>query len=276
MVGVVERALTFGSVAGAYERFRPGYPDELVDLVLGYAGRPVRTALEIGAGTGKATRAFAARGIDVTATEPDEAMLEELRRHVPPTVTTVRSAFEDLPLAADNDLVYVAAALHWTRPEGRWDRVAGLLRPGGVFASFGGPVRIADPAVRAAAEQARSRFLETDEVLPPDGTPADGTPADGTSAKDGLQWPGSELARDPRFTDVRQEVVPRRLTMTAEDFVGHLTTVSAYLELPREIRTEAVAQIRAVLPDRVDVDADITAHLARSVTPNGGTGTVDP
>ena len=53
------RALSFGSVAAAYERFRPGYPDALVDQVLTYAGRPVRTALEIGAGTGKATRAFA-------------------------------------------------------------------------------------------------------------------------------------------------------------------------------------------------------------------------
>ena len=77
------RALKFGSVASAYERFRPGYPDELVDQVLAYAGHPVRTALEIGAGTGKATRVFARRGIAVTATEPDAAMLTELRKHVP-------------------------------------------------------------------------------------------------------------------------------------------------------------------------------------------------
>jgi hypothetical protein len=48
-----ERALSFGSVASAYERFRPGYPDELVDEVLAYAGRPVRTVLEIGAGRAK-------------------------------------------------------------------------------------------------------------------------------------------------------------------------------------------------------------------------------
>ncbi len=64
------RALSFGSVATAYERYRPGYPVELVDEVLNYAGRPVRTALEIGAGTGKATRVFAERGLAVTATEP--------------------------------------------------------------------------------------------------------------------------------------------------------------------------------------------------------------
>jgi len=60
---MTKRALSFGSVASAYERFRLGYPDELVDEVLDYAAGRVRTALEIGAGTGKVIRAFAARGI---------------------------------------------------------------------------------------------------------------------------------------------------------------------------------------------------------------------
>src|SRR3954469_24874393 len=93
---VARRALSFGAAASAYERFRPGYPDEVADLVFAYAGRPVTTALEIGAGTGKATRMFARPGVTVTATDPDAAMLTELRRHVPTGVTTVLSAFEDL------------------------------------------------------------------------------------------------------------------------------------------------------------------------------------
>jgi hypothetical protein len=37
------RALGFGMVAEAYERFRLGYPAELFDVVMAYAGRPVRT-----------------------------------------------------------------------------------------------------------------------------------------------------------------------------------------------------------------------------------------
>jgi hypothetical protein len=77
MRGMSGRALSFGVTAEAYERFRPGYPAELFDMVMPYAGQPVRTALEIGAGTGKATRLFAQRGITVTATEPDVAMLAE-------------------------------------------------------------------------------------------------------------------------------------------------------------------------------------------------------
>jgi 16S rRNA A1518/A1519 N6-dimethyltransferase RsmA/KsgA/DIM1 with predicted DNA glycosylase/AP lyase activity len=88
---MTNRALSFGSVAAAYERFRPGYPDEVVDEVLAYAGGSIRTALEIGAGTGKATRVFAARGIAVTASDPDADMLAELRRHVPAEVEVVQA-----------------------------------------------------------------------------------------------------------------------------------------------------------------------------------------
>ncbi len=253
------RALSFGMMAEAYERFRPGYPMELVDKVMTYAGLPVRTALEIGAGTGKATRLFARRGVTVTATEPDGAMLTELRKHVPANVTTVQAAFEDLPPGQTYGLVYAAAALHWTNPGGRWTRMAGLLEPGGVFASFGGPAQLVDPAVEEAVRAARAPFLESDEIPSPDGTPPE----------DHMQWPGSELQRSQWFADVQQFVIERRLTMTARDYVGLLSTVSAYLELATSDREQVYSQILQVLPETVDVAADITVHLARR-RPHGG------
>ncbi|ATO17686.1 SAM-dependent methyltransferase [Micromonospora sp. WMMA2032] len=248
-----ERALSFGAAARAYERFRPGYPPALADLVLAYADRPLRTALEIGAGTGKATRLFARAGLTVTATDPDAAMLAELRAHVPVRVRTVRAAFEELPTDETYDLVYAAAALHWTRPEGRWDRVAALLTPGGVFASFGGPLRLGDPAVAESVRRARAPFLDSDEIPSPDGTPE----------TDAMRWPGTELRRDARFTDVRQSEIERRVTMGADDYVGVLSTVSAYLELPADRREQVLRRIREVLPDRVEVTTDVTVHLAR-------------
>lgn len=247
------RALSFGSVAAAYERYRPGYPAGLVDEVLTYAGRPVHTALEIGAGTGKATRAFARRGIAVTATEPDAAMLRELRRHVPSTMTIVRAAFEDLTFRATYDLVFAAAAMHWTDPVGRWERVAALVVPGGTFASFGGQVHLADPAVEAAVHAARLPFLESDSVPSPDGTPAGSQ----------TQWPATELAQSGLFTDLRQTSIDRRRAVSARDYLGHLSTISAYLQLPSSVRAEAFGRILAVLPERVEVAADIILHLAR-------------
>ncbi|MFE6049396.1 class I SAM-dependent methyltransferase [Kitasatospora sp. NPDC056446] len=247
------RALSFGAIAESYERFRPGYPQELFDVVMTYAGRPVRTALEIGAGTGKATRLFAEHGVAVTATEPDAAMLVELDKAVPANVTTVRAAFEDLRPGGTYGLVYAAAALHWTRPEGRWSKVAGLLEPEGVFASFGGPVQPADPAVEESVRAARAPFLESDDIPSPDGTAPD----------EEMQWPGTELQRSPLFLDVQQAVVTRRLTISAPDYVGYLSTVSAYLGLPRSKRQQAYDAITRVLPETVEIVADIIVHLAR-------------
>ena len=251
------RALSFGAVAQAYERFRPGYPVELFELVTAYAGRPVRTALEIGAGTGKATRLFARPGIAVTATDPDAAMLAELRKHVPADVNTVRSAFEDLRLGERYGLVYAAAAMHWTDPEGRWPRVAALLEPGGVFASFGGPMRPSDPAVEAAVEAARAPFLASDDIPSPDGTPPEQE----------MQWPGTELQQSAWFTDVEQHTIERRLTVSAADFVGHLSTVSAYLELPPAAQEEVFSRVVRSLPEPVELVADLVVHLARRPGP---------
>ncbi|MGW1451041.1 class I SAM-dependent methyltransferase [Micromonospora sp. NPDC002411] len=247
------RALSFGMVAEAYERYRPGYPVELLDLVMTYAGRPIRAALEIGAGTGKATRLFTRREVTVTATEPDGAMLAELRKHVPSRVRTVQAAFEDLRPGETYDLVYAAAALHWTKAEGRWSRMAALVEPGGVFASFGAPIQLADPAVAGAVRAARAPFLESDEVPSPDGTPPGHA----------MQWPGTELQRSESFTDVQQVVIERRLTMSADDYVGHLSTISAYLELPTSEQEQVFDRITQVLPETVDLAADIVVHLAR-------------
>ncbi|WP_322982228.1 class I SAM-dependent methyltransferase [Streptomyces sp. S584] len=247
------RARTFGAMAEAYERFRPGYSVELFGLITAYAGRPHRTALEIGAGTGKATRLFVRHGVAVTATEPDGAMLAELRKRLPSGVRTVRAAFEDLRPDETYGLVFAAAALHWTAPEGRWSRMAALLEPGGVFASFGGPIQLADPAVEEAVRAARAPYLESDGVPSPDGTPPDHA----------MQWPGTELRRSEWFTGVQQSVIERRLTMSASDYVGHLSTVSAYLMLPAGEREQVFGRILRVLPETVEIDADLTVHLAR-------------
>ncbi len=78
-----------------------------------------------------------------------------------------------------------------------------------------------------------------------------------------MQWPGTQLQRSDWFTDVQQSVIERRVTMSARDYVGHLSTISAYLVLPTAEREQVFNQIVQVLPDRVEMAADITVHLAR-------------
>jgi len=124
-------ARSFGPVADAYERGRPGYnPDAARWLV----GRDAASVLELGAGTGKLTAELVALGHDVHATDPDAKMLAVLGQRVPQARTTVASA-EELP-AGDRsvDVVVAAQAFHWFDHEVALPEIARVLKPGGALA----------------------------------------------------------------------------------------------------------------------------------------------
>ena len=244
------RGLLFGAAAESYERFRLGYPDEVVDRTLDFAGRPVRTAIEVGAGTGKATRAFASRGVHITALEPDPNMFGVLQREsVGMPVTPVLSRFEDC-VGPPADLVYGASAWHWTEPADRWVRTAGLLVDGGVLASFGCPMSLVDERLRSDVEEV-TRSVLPDQSLPhPDG-------------RDGREWPASELDEVELFTDVRELCLPRETVVPQKEFVGYLSTVSAYLQLTVPQRQDLLLRIAELLPEQVRIDAGVRLCLAR-------------
>ncbi len=249
-VGDTGRATSFGAVADAYERYRPDYPAALVDAVLRRATRPVRSALEVGAGTGKATRVFASRGVGVRALEPDRAMLDVLRattRGLP--VEPVLGTFEGVPVEQDFDLVYAAASWHWVDPATRWTRAVELLAPGGVLALFGRPCDPIDPDVRAVIEQIER------QVLP--------------AAPAGHPWSMDDVARTPGLEDVVECDLPHTATIETAQLIGMLGTVSGYLTLSPEVRAAALARIRAALPERLEVD--LTTRMCLAVRSGRGT-----
>ena len=74
------RARAFDAWAADYERYRPGYPPALFDLIADRLELPAdASVVDLGAGTGKVARATAARGWRTTAVEPGEPMLAILR-----------------------------------------------------------------------------------------------------------------------------------------------------------------------------------------------------
>lgn len=124
------RAASFGAVADAYERTRPGYPTELVAWL---AGHPPRHVVDVGAGTGKLTRQLVATGHDVVAVEPDPLMARRLRAGLPQIRLLVAPA-EALPLPDSSaDALTAAQAYHWFEPQAFLAEAARVLRPGGVL-----------------------------------------------------------------------------------------------------------------------------------------------
>ncbi len=157
-----DRALSFGAVAELYDSTRPGYPEALIDDVIAAGGRPDPRILEVGAGTGKATRDLAARDAQVVAIEPDEAMAEVNRRNLPDhaDVALVIGTFEDVGLPQDPfDVVASAQAWHWVDPEIGFAKARGALRPRGQLALFwNSPLRI-ESELRAAIDDIYERLL---------------------------------------------------------------------------------------------------------------------
>ena len=137
-----ERRLAFGEVAELYDKARPTYPEMLVDDVIALAPLDGRArALEVGAGTGKATVLFAARGVAIHALEPAAEMAAIARRNCAPypKVTIEVSEFEPWrPPAASEEfgLVYSAQAWHWISPETRYAKARAALARGGLLAVF--------------------------------------------------------------------------------------------------------------------------------------------
>lgn len=127
-----EMARSFGAEADAYETGRPEYPREAVRHLIDGLGPHPRVA-DVGAGTGKLTRALVELGADTVAVEPDAAMLERLSVAVPGVPTLLGSA-EQLPLGnASVDAIVFGQAWHWVRPDEACAEAARVLRPGGVL-----------------------------------------------------------------------------------------------------------------------------------------------
>lgn len=128
-----ERSTVFGRNAATYDQFRPSYPPDAIDRML--ALTPVTRALEVGAGTGKATELMARPGIDIVCLEPSPEMAELLASRRLPGVEVVLGRIEDYePSEAMFDLVYAAQAWHWVDRDSAYQRAMRSLRPGGALA----------------------------------------------------------------------------------------------------------------------------------------------
>ncbi|MCL2386304.1 MAG: class I SAM-dependent methyltransferase [Defluviitaleaceae bacterium] len=132
-----ERRTHFDEIVTKYDKVRWDYPAELFADIFAYADG--KKAIEIGAGTGKATAPFLDAGYDVTAVEMGENMADFLEEKFAAykNFAVVRSTFEAAQLERDSyDIIYAASAFHWVDAEIGCPKVFDSLKKDGVFALF--------------------------------------------------------------------------------------------------------------------------------------------
>lgn len=155
----------FSGRAGAYVRYRPGYPRTAIDAIFDGLGDPARlVAVDIGAGTGIASRLLAERGAHVIAIEPNVAMRQAADPHPSIEFREATAERTDLP-EASTDLLTCFQAFHWFDSAPTLAEFRRVLKPSGrlaivwndwqtkdeFFADFGRVVRKAAPNHRRGA-----------------------------------------------------------------------------------------------------------------------------
>ncbi len=238
------RRLSFGGVAELYDRSRPSYPSALVDGVLEFAGAGEGDrALEVGAGTGKATVLFAERGLQMVAIEPSAEMAAVARRNCAAyeNVTIEQTEFERYrPGGPSFRLVFSAQAWHWIDPGVRYGAARAALEPTGALAVFW----------NVPDWEATEPGGELGEVYRRNGR-ADGTgdPLNPNEPREREDWP-EEIAAAPGFDEPEVRDYRWRMSYTTEQYLDLLGTHSVNLIIDDAQRQRLLSDIAGVVDAR--------------------------
>lgn len=240
----------FGRDPEGYARGRLGYPEEVYRTLREPCGlRPGARVLELGPGTGIATRELLRRGLlRLLAVEADPHMAAHLRESLGPwrgRCRIVVSPFETAPLAEGSfDLLVAATSFHWLDQARAVERAAELLRPGGwlaVWSNLHGDHSRPNAWSRASRpifEDGRARG------------PARRTPvAQRASPASYLDLP-SALRAHGGFDPIRREVHRWKVDLSTEEAIRLFASFSDLRALPAVTHREKLRRLTVLAEER--------------------------
>lgn len=146
----------FASAAPTYARIRPAYARRAIGLLKATCP-PGGKVVDLAAGTGILSGQLSRAGLAVTAVEPVEEMLHQLRRALP-AVDAAMGVAEQLPLRDDSvDMIAVGQSFHWFDAEASLVEAHRVLRTGGTLALMWNVRDQSTPWVRELTELVESR-----------------------------------------------------------------------------------------------------------------------
>lgn len=224
----MERKLTFNDDVKTYERYRPDYPSELFIDTINYSKNTIENALEIGAGTGQATQYFANAGINITAIDIGQNMIDYLSYKFKSyhNVKCVCSSFEKYENDKKFDLVYCATAFHWIDTKYGLTKINHILNDNGVIALFWN-----HPFVGRSNDTVHCEIRKIyNKYRPNDKAPKE------FSAEDTEKY--VSLLNEFDFKDVEVKLYHKERRFNADEYIGLLNTYSDHRLLAPDIKTE--------------------------------------
>ena len=223
----------FGRTAREYELGRPGWPEGLLDLVVGELGvGPEAVVLDLGAGTGKLTRALVPRFTRVVAVEPDDAMRAVLEEVVP-GAESLAGHGASIPLGDDEvDAVFSGEAFHWFAGKESVAEIERVLRPRGALVILWN-IPVEYPHMGDEAEAA------IEEAFARGGEPGLGKVLSG-------DW--RRPVEDGPFEPFQEAEVERWLVNSREEWIANMLSVSSIAIQPEEDRAAFAERLRELIP----------------------------
>jgi SAM-dependent methyltransferase len=226
------RADSFGEIAELYDTARPTYPDGVIDALL--ADEPM-LVLDVGCGTGIASRLLAGRGCDVLGLEPDPRMAAVARRH---GLAVEEGSFETWDADGRRfDLLTAGQAWHWVEPAAGARKAAEVLRPGGRIGLFWNqsfPSADLRPALDAVYQRLAPQIAANSVLL-------------GDRHTRLYEAIARSLRQSGRFTDVDLLTFAHEVDYATAEWLDLASTHSDHLILPAEQNAELVGALGAVL-----------------------------
>jgi len=240
----------FDDITQTYDKIRSGYPQELFADIFQYTNpTTTKSAIEIGAGTGKATQPILNANYNVTAIEISPNMATFLQESFSGNnnFTAVIAPFEEADLKENSyDLIYSATAFHWVDAEIGCPKAFRLLKSGGTFAlfrynMFPGSNEELNEAIQTVYQQhynshyksaKKPEKLSNEELRQPD------------AIKRGFGF--SDLSTYG-FKDLTMKLYEQERTFTASEYINLLETFSDHRQLPESNRAALFAGIKETI-----------------------------
>ena len=257
LAGREQYRLTFDEDAAAYDASRPVAPAQVFDDLVELAGlEPGNRVLEIGPGTGQATRPLLERGLRVLAVELGgalAALATERLADFGDAIEIHNANFEEWDArGARFDAVFSCNAFHWIDPDLRFVKAASLLEPSGHL------IVIATPWV-VPSNASRFWWEVQDDYVAVGGVRIDPSSAHPDRVKD--------LAPLVVESGLFDAPVTRRylfsVDFTADSYAMNLSTQSGFKEFDPHARTKLLGRIRRRVEQH---GGTITAHLLAVLT----------
>lgn len=235
---------TFNTVASTYEKLRPGYVEELYQMLFDYISIDENSkVVEVGSGGGQATAPVLQTGCQLTAVEYGEQFSELLRDKFREyqKFSVITGKFEETEFENDAfDLVFSASAFHWVPEEIGYKKVLAMLKSGGVFARFANhPYRDkGNPALSQKIDELYEKYYYTFYDKKPE-VPRE---YDEQQAKD-----RTLIAVKYGFTDIQYAMFYRTRVFSAQEYVTLLGTYSDHIAIEESIRKEFFEEIEKAI-----------------------------